>query len=1149
MLFADDDDDDATSTTSSIHTANSRMLASMQQEELQACRDSLDESLQAIVAPSSSTTAAAAAHPHRNGAGAGTHRSSTIFPMGDDDRVFVHDHHSNNEESSASSRPSTPSSSSSSTSARTTATTYSCHVLSLGGRHDSLRFPNNNSNVSIARLACATHHTLCLSVTGTVYAMGHGKGGRLGTGNEHAQLRPVPIFHHAVAIAAGPTHSLLVQGGGTCYAWGANGWGQTGLPAASAVPQRVVALPSTVRIRAIAAGDRHSVACSTTGQLYSWGDNRAGQLGIYNSYGQSGCPVRPVPHQPHTMRQITAAAVATVAVTDHGVVYGWGHGHAVPLKVVLARQQRHVQCGPYHTVAVDDAGSVTTWGWWHAVGRKRSTPTPERIQHVPPVAAVACAEHQTVLVTRTGRVYAVGGGHPPPPSAAAAQDTATTDEDVTTTTATAAAAAACWRPEPQRVPGILRAVAVEAVAQERTAVLVATTHPGLVYNNNDENDSLAERAARVVMENVDISNVVKVMIMAERISCDSLKEYCSQFVQSNMDLVLWKGAQKSELDTYLGEQIREKVPDAPVSLLERVVLAGSLRRGGELCSFDDWTTACVGLLEEDQELAKLCDDFVFEQQHLLDNERTHRQRRSKSTDGDEALAKQRSDSVYCSQRCDTLLSSLDVLSKDGAKATLAALTKEVRAIRKRLGQIDILSQLDAADLTAEQIRKMERKSLLESDMEKLLPAVELIEGVIRDFVGSDDTEADGVAPENQAVLEDTTPTQGCRQSTIEEDQSPAKEVADTKSFATKQTLRCNVCQIVCPDNRSLELHFNGRKHRNRVAQVAEEEQKSAAKSLLLEQQKSALLAPVPRAATTKKAPPNPWHAREAPTSKAPKFKLPPPPHPVGELSNSSPSSKNPDLGLRLPSGSASTMQTLPWASAPVVILESQSPKKGPSQKSLQEIMAEEEATRSKPKLRSSSKRFVAGLKTPETKRQECGRGGPTLGAFLPVSSSASSTPGKTGWSTPSSGAQQVSFREIQKEENDFQADHSYAKSSGTWFIERKERAGSFNAIQEQETAAREHERMVAEQIEIERQIYQQLQQEAKEKSTNMTTKTTKKPRSRRKSSKPKEHPNRNNGRTNSGSRDDSVHPNRNNGRTNSGSRDDSVHTSKTEGKS
>ena len=80
------------------------------------------------------------------------------------------------------------------------------------------------------------------------------------------------------ALAGGWRHSLVVVKG-QLWAWGRNDHGQLGL--SNALNQlRPVKVPSSKNFVAIAAGHEHSLALSDDGTLWTWGHNANGQLGI-----------------------------------------------------------------------------------------------------------------------------------------------------------------------------------------------------------------------------------------------------------------------------------------------------------------------------------------------------------------------------------------------------------------------------------------------------------------------------------------------------------------------------------------------------------------------------------------------------------------------------------------------------------------------------------------------------------------------------------------------------------------------------------------------------------------------------------------------------------------------------------------------------
>ena len=162
-------------------------------------------------------------------------------------------------------------------------------------------------------IAASTHHTLVSTQSGQLFSFGLGKGGRLGTGDENHRPLPTrvlgPLTKRIVAsIAAAENHSLCSTSDGDVYAWGSNGFGQLGILSSSREqqhgqganiinsrlsPRRVEGELKQSFVVAVAAGDRHSVALTRLGEVYCWGDNRSGQLAMFNSSVGSSAPLSP----------------------------------------------------------------------------------------------------------------------------------------------------------------------------------------------------------------------------------------------------------------------------------------------------------------------------------------------------------------------------------------------------------------------------------------------------------------------------------------------------------------------------------------------------------------------------------------------------------------------------------------------------------------------------------------------------------------------------------------------------------------------------------------------------------------------------------------------------------------------------------------
>ena len=144
----------------------------------------------------------------------------------------------------------------------------------------------------VAQISAGNNHVLALASSGQIYAWGDGSNGQLGTGKVGGAVTsvssavPVPVLDltDVVQVAAGYGYSLALTSTGQVYAWGWNSSlvGQLGLgptPYSSSVmpvPTLVTALSG---VKQLATGNSHSLALTTSGQVYAWGSNTYGQLG------------------------------------------------------------------------------------------------------------------------------------------------------------------------------------------------------------------------------------------------------------------------------------------------------------------------------------------------------------------------------------------------------------------------------------------------------------------------------------------------------------------------------------------------------------------------------------------------------------------------------------------------------------------------------------------------------------------------------------------------------------------------------------------------------------------------------------------------------------------------------------------------------
>ena len=94
------------------------------------------------------------------------------------------------------------------------------------------------------------------------------------------RVAPPPRGLVAIQVVTGDSHSCAIDPTGQVYCWGSNEYGQLGLPldvGAVSIP-RLVDLPAGTRATQLAAGGHHTCAVTDRDGLLCWGRNDAGQL-------------------------------------------------------------------------------------------------------------------------------------------------------------------------------------------------------------------------------------------------------------------------------------------------------------------------------------------------------------------------------------------------------------------------------------------------------------------------------------------------------------------------------------------------------------------------------------------------------------------------------------------------------------------------------------------------------------------------------------------------------------------------------------------------------------------------------------------------------------------------------------------------------
>ena len=160
-----------------------------------------------------------------------------------------------------------------------------CALLSVS----PLGLRAQTSNPVTASVATQGDHTLFMDPEGAVWGLGKNANGQLGDGTTDSRVGVARLISvsgplaGAVEIGCGAAHSVVLKSDGTVWATGLNSSGQLGngvTKQSTKAVQVLTATGSLTGIRSIAVGSFHNLALTSSGEIWAWGNNSAGQLGV-----------------------------------------------------------------------------------------------------------------------------------------------------------------------------------------------------------------------------------------------------------------------------------------------------------------------------------------------------------------------------------------------------------------------------------------------------------------------------------------------------------------------------------------------------------------------------------------------------------------------------------------------------------------------------------------------------------------------------------------------------------------------------------------------------------------------------------------------------------------------------------------------------
>jgi len=179
--------------------------------------------------------------------------------------------------------------------------------------------------LTVAQVSAGGYHSCLLAGDGGVWCFGDNTYGQLGDGTNTPSNVPVQVsdFPGLVReICSGFDHNCAELTDGSVYCWGYGGDGQLGQGSFSNTDTPVLAALAPDLALHLACGNDHTCAVLTTGAMACWGDNEDGGLGN-GTFSDSNVPVDVI-GLPGPVLAASAGNLHTCALLFSGEIFCWG---------------------------------------------------------------------------------------------------------------------------------------------------------------------------------------------------------------------------------------------------------------------------------------------------------------------------------------------------------------------------------------------------------------------------------------------------------------------------------------------------------------------------------------------------------------------------------------------------------------------------------------------------------------------------------------------------------------------------------------------------------------------------------------------------------------------------------------------------------
>jgi alpha-tubulin suppressor-like RCC1 family protein len=243
-------------------------------------------------------------------------------------------------------------------------------------------------NRDVADVSAGFDHTCAVKTDGSLWCWGVNDRGQLGDGTNVGKVIPKRIFASGIKkISTGAKYTCAIKNDSSLWCWGENSSGQLGLGIIGGyytTPQPVTTNVVKVSTSIGGWGDRHTCAVKSDSSIFCWGNNSYGQLGNGSfgnniSYPSSDIYVDAFYNRLTDIYHVSVGNSHTCAVDNKNQIWCWGNNYygqlgigkdsnyyqtyyRFPRQVTSVGKVKGVSAGYSSTCVIKQDNSLWCWG-------------------------------------------------------------------------------------------------------------------------------------------------------------------------------------------------------------------------------------------------------------------------------------------------------------------------------------------------------------------------------------------------------------------------------------------------------------------------------------------------------------------------------------------------------------------------------------------------------------------------------------------------------------------------------------------------------------------------------------------------------------------------------------------------------------------